>query len=126
MNRFLFTTWPFPGHFFAQIAIADALRERGHQCAFYTGIQACRVLEDETFKCFPFKHLDEEKLYQVMFSQQRGSWEWKEIFRFQATLSRWLLDTIPQHSMKSLESPWQYLHLFLLACCRGRMLRPSG
>lgn len=96
MNRFLFTTWPFPGHFFAQIAIADALRERGHQCAFYTGIQACRVLEDETFKCFPFKHLDEEKLYQVMFSQQRGSWEWKEIFRFQATLSRWLLDTIPQ------------------------------
>jgi len=96
MAKFLFTVWPFPGHFFPTVAIAHALRERGHQVAFYTGTWACRVVEDEGFPCFPFQHVDEEYLYHVMLSPQRGSLQWTGIFRFEATLRKWLLETIPQ------------------------------
>jgi MGT family glycosyltransferase len=102
MARFLFTVWPFPGHFYPDIAIAHALRERGHQSAFYTGARACRVVEDEGFLCFPFKHVEEEHLYRIMFSRQRGSLEWKGLFQFGVTLREWLLGTIPQQ-VKDLE-----------------------
>ena len=37
MARFLFTVWPITGHVYPQVAIAQALRERGHECALFTG-----------------------------------------------------------------------------------------
>ena len=36
-RRFLITLWPFTGHLLPQISIAMALRERGHEVAFYSG-----------------------------------------------------------------------------------------
>ena len=37
---FLFTLWPFTGHLLPQLRIALALRERGHEVAFYSGERA--------------------------------------------------------------------------------------
>ena len=49
MARFLFTTWPIPGHVYPQIAIAQALRERGHESAFFTGDRVAQIVEREGF-----------------------------------------------------------------------------
>jgi len=96
MAEFLFTVWPFAGHFYPNIAIAHALRERGHRALFYSGTQACRVAEDEGFTCFPFRHVDEQQLSRVMFSRQRGSLQRKGLLQLRATFRAWLLETIPQ------------------------------
>ena len=73
MARFLITSWPFPGHIYPQIAIALALRERGHECAFYSGAKIAGVLESEGFRLFPFVKLDEDKVYETLFSPDRPS-----------------------------------------------------
>jgi MGT family glycosyltransferase len=109
MTKFLFTAWPFPGHFYPSIAIAHALRELGHQCAFYTGPRACRVVKEEGFLCFPFEHVDEEYVYHIMFSPQRGTLRWGGYFKFRATLRQWLLETIPQQveDLKVVLAKWR-------------------
>ena len=50
MSRVLFTLWPFTGHLLPQMAIAVALRERGHEVAFYSGRGARATIEDEGFE----------------------------------------------------------------------------
>ena len=95
MARFLFTVWPFAGHFFPDVAIARALRDRGHECAFYTGTKACQVLTDEGFLCFPFRHVNEERVYGILSSPQRGSLRWNKLLQFKTTLRKWLVETIP-------------------------------
>jgi len=102
MARFLFTVWPFTGHLLPSVAIAHALRERGHQPAFYTGARVSRFIEDEGFPRFPFRHVDEEQVYRTMFSRQHSLLQWEGLFRFNATFRRWLLETIPQQ-IKDLE-----------------------
>ncbi|MGH2541433.1 MAG: glycosyltransferase, partial [Ardenticatenaceae bacterium] len=95
MARFLFTVWHYAGHFYPTVAIAKALRERGHECAFYTGPSACRVVADEGFRCFPFQHVDEAMVDSIIKSQQRGSLEWDGLLRFRGTLRQWLIGTLP-------------------------------
>jgi UDP:flavonoid glycosyltransferase YjiC (YdhE family) len=59
-RRFLFTLWPFTGHLLPQIAIAQALRERGHEVAFYSGEAVRHHVEGQGFTFFPFQRLDQE------------------------------------------------------------------
>lgn len=59
MARFLFTMWPFPGHVHPNIALAHAVRERGHDVAFYTGSAARSAVEGEGFGYFPLRRVDE-------------------------------------------------------------------
>jgi MGT family glycosyltransferase len=95
MARILITTWPFPGHLFPQVAVGRALRDRGHEVAFYTGARAARVLASESLAHFPFQRIDEDHLYDVVFNPHRGSLGWSGLRRFGGTLRGWLLDTIP-------------------------------
>src|SRR5713101_7066436 len=96
MARILFTSWPFPRHVYPHVAIAQALRSRGHEIAFYTGRHAARVVEDEGFKHFPFRRLDEDRLYETLFSPGRGSMlQFGGVRRFASMLHEWLLGTIP-------------------------------
>jgi UDP:flavonoid glycosyltransferase YjiC (YdhE family) len=60
-SRVLFTAWPFPGHLFPQIAVAQALRQQGHDVAFYTGAEGARIAAAEGFTCFPFRQVDEPR-----------------------------------------------------------------
>lgn len=55
--KFLFTVWPYFGHVHPCLAVARALRARGHEVAFYTGAAMRGVVQDAGFKCFPFYRL---------------------------------------------------------------------
>lgn len=90
--RFLFSVWPVPGHVYPPIAIAQALRGRGHECAFYTGSRGAQVLRDEGFPTFLFQSLDEDRLYETLFSRPADP----NSLRFMAMLRKWLLGTVPQ------------------------------
>jgi MGT family glycosyltransferase len=109
MARFLFTAWPFTGHLLPNVAIAHALRKRGHQPAFYTGPRASEFIEGEGFPHFSFKHVDEEQVYRIMFSRQHRPLQWTGLFRFNATLHKWLLGTIPQQvrDLETLLADWR-------------------
>ena len=95
MARFLFAAWPFPGHLFPQIALAHALRARGHDCAFYTGEQTAPVVRDEGFPVFPFRHVDEAALDRLMRSRPAEPWRPSNGPRVTLMLRKWLLDTVP-------------------------------
>lgn len=95
MARFLFTVWPFHGHFYPDVAIAHALRERGHEVAFYTGTRAHRTLEDEGFRLFKFKRIDEAQLDHLMYFRSRLSLDWRRASQLSTTLRTWLLGTVP-------------------------------
>ncbi len=58
MARFLITVWPMYGHVFPNMPAAIALRERGHEVAFYTGGKAVSLVESQGFTCFPFQQVD--------------------------------------------------------------------
>ena len=51
-RRVLITLWPFTGHLLPQLSIANALRERGHEVAFYTGEDARGTIDQEGFELF--------------------------------------------------------------------------
>lgn len=59
MTRILFTSWPLYGHVLPKLAVAAALRERGHEVAFYTGSEARALVEGEGFEVFGFERVDE-------------------------------------------------------------------
>jgi MGT family glycosyltransferase len=65
MLRFLVTCWPFVGHLYPQISVALALRERGHEVAFYTHESTRSVVEGEGFALFPFVHVDERRYERI-------------------------------------------------------------
>lgn len=99
MASFLFTVWPFAGHLHPAIAIAHALRARGHDVAFYTGAAVGPVLQGEGFKFFPFKKVDEERLTVLASSDFSASWSlWRKLRNAKEAQTRareWLLGTIP-------------------------------
>lgn len=94
MAKFLLTAWPFTGHLYHQISIARALGDRGHECVFYTGKRAVPLLEEQAFRYFLFRHVDEELVWNSMFSLQDGARHWTGFRRFTSVLRKWLLDPV--------------------------------
>ena len=88
--RTLITAWSFPGHINPTMAIALALRERGHEVAFWTGERARATVEGQGFRCFTGSALDEEAVYETCFSPRSRS-----ILTRSDVLRRWLVETIP-------------------------------
>ena len=88
MSRFLFTLWPFTGHLLPQVAIAGALRERGHEVAFFSGEAVRDQLEGEGFELFGFERVDEERAFRNMRAIEAGG-------RIRPVLRDWLVETIP-------------------------------
>lgn len=95
MSKFLMTVWPFTGHIYPNLAVADALRKRGHDVAFFTGSSARPMVESAGFSCFVFEHVDEATVERIVLSPsgilaQRGA-----PGRMRALWRQWVLDTIP-------------------------------
>lgn len=65
MARFLVTCWPFVGHLYPQISVALALRDLGHEVAFYTHESTRSVLDGVGFSLFPFVHVDEKRYERI-------------------------------------------------------------
>lgn len=119
MARFLFTVWPFPGHVNPAIAVAHALRARGHECAFYTGSAARAVVEGEGFRCFPFRKLDEQHIEALLHrSYSHFASMWQPLLRarqIKASLREWLLDTVP-HQLADLKTAQAEYRPDVLVC----------
>lgn len=94
--RFLFTAWPFQGHVFPQVALAHELRRRGHECAFYTGRRLSEVVRADGFTCFPFHHLDEDRLDAMMAARPAEPWQPRNVLPMGRLFREWLLETIPR------------------------------
>ena len=98
--KFLFAVWPFAGHVHPSIAVAHALRARGHEIAFYTGATVRSVVEGEGFHFFPFREVDEKRVSDLASSEFPYSpslWHRLRSARLlQAKFREWLLDTIPR------------------------------
>ena len=65
MSRILITCWPFVGHLYPQISIAHALRQRGHEVAFYTHNSTRSIVEGEGFTLFPFVNVDDQRYERI-------------------------------------------------------------
>jgi MGT family glycosyltransferase len=94
MAKFLFMVWPFPGHIHPNVAIARALAERNHQCAFYSGGSVRASIEGEGLRCFPFDNVDEADVERTVLTLDALSLEWRQAGRRTALLTDWLLGTI--------------------------------
>src|SRR5579863_10467264 len=91
MAKFLITCWSFPGHVFQPLAIARVLRERGHECVFYSGPRAGRVIEGEGFPFVPSDKAEEDAMYDFMFAPgQTRTVNWRTMLQFSSTIQRWL------------------------------------
>jgi MGT family glycosyltransferase len=88
VSRFLVTLWPFTGHLLPQMAIAGALRERGHDVAFFSGEAVRERLESEGLELFAFERLDQERAFRNMRAIEAGG-------RIRPVLRDWLVETIP-------------------------------
>ena len=113
MARFLFTVWPFAGHVHPAIAVARALRARGHEVAFYSGGAVRSTVEGEGFEFFPFQKVDEDRVSTLASSEFPYSpslWHrLRSAGRMQARFREWLLDTVPQtvEDIEAVSSEWR-------------------
>ena len=117
MARFLLTVWPFTGHVYPNIALAHALRARGHEVAFYTGALVRPTVEQEGFAYFPFDAVargiaklvglqqrddtayDVPELYQGLtdlFTPAAGQGSVGRAKWLKAMYRDWILGTVPQ------------------------------
>jgi UDP:flavonoid glycosyltransferase YjiC (YdhE family) len=95
-RRVLITCWPFTGHLLPQLSIAIALRERGHEVAFYSGEAVRSIVEGEDFRLFGFERLDQERGFSAMRVVDHGDRRSRPGGgRLARILRSWLVDTIP-------------------------------
>ena len=108
-RRFLFTAWQFPGHVFPLIAKAHALRQLGHECAFYTGRQTASIVREEGFECFTVRHVDEERIDRLMRERPAELWRPSNLPRVGTLMRRWLLDTLadPVKDLDAVVAEWR-------------------
>jgi len=107
--RFLFTLWPFPGHVHPNLAIAHALRKRGHDAAFYTGDSIRPSLVSEGFDCFPFVSVHESRVTAMVLTLDSLSLDWRSPRRRKALLVEWLLGTVDAQlaDLRSILDVWR-------------------
>ncbi|MGA2135247.1 MAG: nucleotide disphospho-sugar-binding domain-containing protein [Bryobacteraceae bacterium] len=92
MARLLFTVWPYPTHLDPFVALAQAVRARGHDVAFYTGGGALPILEREGFRCFPFRQVDWARVSRTVDDLIAGR---KRPSQLQRLWPRFLVETVP-------------------------------
>jgi MGT family glycosyltransferase len=109
-RRFLITLWPFTGHLLPQLSIAAALRERGHEVAFYSGEAVREPIEQLGFELFAFDRLDQERAFRYMRAVDVGDRRGRPGGgRLLPILRDWLVGTIPDQiaDLKALLARWQ-------------------
>jgi len=95
VSRVLFTLWPFTGHLLPQMAIAAALRERGHDVAFYSGEAVRHHVESQGHEFIPFNRVDQDRAFGHMHTMESGDRPGRPGGGVVAILRDWLVETIP-------------------------------
>jgi MGT family glycosyltransferase len=92
------------------MAVATALRDRGHDVAFYTGESARAVVEHEGFPMFPFRRVREERAYRnVRALESRVQRTRPSAVHLLRTFRDWLVETIPDQvaDLQPVLKSWQ-------------------
>ena len=109
-RRFLITLWPFTGHLLPQMSIAMALRDRGHEVAFYSGEAVRSIIEGEGFAFFGFERLDQERGFAAMRAvDHAGRSRHPGGVRRARILRDWLVETIPDQlaDLRTVLAQWR-------------------
>jgi MGT family glycosyltransferase len=77
------------------MAIAQALRARGHLVAAYTGSTAQATFEQEGMRCFPFEAVDEEAILRLLLSDRAAASVIRNPRQRFNILRAWLAETLP-------------------------------
>ena len=94
-RRVLFTLWPFTGHLLPQIGIAHALRERGHEVAFYSGDAVRTTVQDQGFEFLGFDRVDQERAFRNMRAIETTGKGGRRRGGLLPIFRDWLVETIP-------------------------------
>ncbi|QEC48334.1 glycosyltransferase [Baekduia soli] len=93
MTRVLFCCWPFEGHVFPQMSMALALRERGHEVAFWTDASQRELVEGQGFELFPFRRVAPAWLR--VHGTDRGTAGRRQALQQLRDAREWIIGTIP-------------------------------
>ena len=99
MSKFLMTVWPLGTHVNPFLSVALALRQRGHEVAFYTGAAVLDTVRKQGFRCFPFEAVDDERVDRAFRDLASGGWQ----------VSRWqevMVGTVPEQ-LRDIEGIWK-------------------
>jgi MGT family glycosyltransferase len=124
-RRLLFTAWPFPGHLLPMLSIGIALRERGHEVAFYSGETARETIEQAGFELFGFERVSEEHVAQTLRAVDGAGRRGRpEGARMLGLLREWLVETIPDQvaDLRGVLARWQPDSIFTDMSLWGPML----
>jgi MGT family glycosyltransferase len=81
------------------MSVAHALRQRGHEIAFYTGAAVLDSVRKQGFPCFPFQAVDDARVDRAVRGLTSRSWRpgrWREL----------MLGTVPEQ-LRDLEDVWK-------------------
>lgn len=109
MSKFLFTGWPYPGCLNPQMAVAHALRARGHAVAFYNGTRSHDLIMEEGFIHFSFGKPLNEQIESLLLSPSGIGKGWQSIWRIKAMLRAFLFNTVPKQiaDLDAVLAEWQ-------------------
>lgn len=99
MSRFLLTVWPVRTHLNPFMSVARALRDRGHEVAFYSGAAVEGAVRKQGFRYFPFQAVDDARVERAVQGMTSRSWQpgsWQEL----------MLGTVPEQ-LRDLEDVWK-------------------
>jgi MGT family glycosyltransferase len=94
VSRFLICVWPLKSHVYPFVPVAQALRDRGHEVRFYSGLDGDEIVSAEGFHCFPFRAVDDDWVRRS-FLQDRAPVSLRDARRFRRFMTEWLVDTVP-------------------------------
>jgi UDP:flavonoid glycosyltransferase YjiC (YdhE family) len=108
MARFLFTVWPFTGCVHPLIAVARELGARGHEIGFYTGRRYRALVEDRGFRFFPFHHLPETLVDELVCNPNGIGRNWTRPWNLRGQLRGFFLDSVPAQleDIREILSSW--------------------
>ncbi|HEY2428993.1 MAG TPA: glycosyltransferase [Acidimicrobiales bacterium] len=96
MSRYLMTVWPFVGHINPFVSVAEVLRDRGHEVAFYTSPKLRAQLEGMGFTLFPYERVEEDKIWAVIqAAETKASLGWHAPGLLLRAFRDWLAGTVP-------------------------------
>ena len=118
MARFLLACYPVSGHLNPNLAVASALRARGHEVAIYSGALAREAVQGEGFTYFPYDQAIDQHLMPIWFPDPKNTLAsdipiersaWRKVSQIKATLREWFLSTVPQQveDLRAIIRQWQ-------------------
>lgn len=109
MYRFLFAAWPIPGHCFPLIAVAKAVKEKGHESALYTGEAGGELAQAEGLAWFPFRALDDAWFNRLIYGETFSRVRAFQMAQLRKRVQTLIVESIPKQveDIKRICEQWQ-------------------